>query len=144
MTSWIHPFLSPCLFPPGSGGIYLVADSAELYCLSFSGNPVSNRSLYHEWPALAPPPKRRLCGSNVCFTHDCAMTAWGRFFSFSGFLYKPLLKFRVCADTCRTMSANHHAPGLACTGKIGHLRSFPVQRKPRLCGVPDRQLSANS
>jgi hypothetical protein len=29
------------------------------------------------------------------------------------------------------------------TSTFGHLRSFPVQRKPRLCGVPERGLSAS-
>jgi len=52
------------------------------------------------------------------------MSLVGRFFSFSGSLYKPFLKFRVCAETCRTRSANYHTPALACTGKTGQLRTY--------------------
>jgi hypothetical protein len=53
------------------------------------------------------------------------MAGVGRFLSFSGSLYKPWLKFRVCAETPRSGLANHHTLALACTGKTGQNQSFP-------------------
>ena len=52
------------------------------------------------------------------------MAGVGRFLSFSGSLYKPWLKFRVCAETPRSGLANHHTLALACTGKTGQNRSY--------------------
>jgi hypothetical protein len=52
------------------------------------------------------------------------MAGVGRFLSFSGSLYKPWLKFRVCAETPRSGLANHHTLALACTGKTGQLRTY--------------------
>jgi hypothetical protein len=51
------------------------------------------------------------------------MAGVGRFLSFSGSLYKPWLKFRVCAETPRSGLANHHTLALACTGKTGQFRT---------------------
>jgi hypothetical protein len=56
------------------------------------------------------------------------MAGVGRFLSFSGSLYKPWLKFRVCAETPRSGLANHHTLALACTGKTGQIKTFPQDK----------------
>ena len=70
--------------------------------------------------------KRELPATFLPFEQTAPRSALGRFFSFNGSLYKPLLKFRVCAETPRSGSANHHTLALACTGKTGQNLPFPV------------------
>ena len=40
--------------------------------------------------------------------------------------FRNRLKFRVCAETCRSGSANHHTLALTCTGKTGQNKTFPA------------------